>query len=852
MNISGEYSAWGSARALAETSGGDKILYAIIPRRCDSLIQRVRVMHSKRRYGIVILIWCATAASPAYAQRGAGVIHDIGSDAPLAGAVVTTLDSIRQPIGRVLTDAAGRYSIELPPSARQLRVVRLGYQPRIVALPRQRDALFALDISMTKVATLLSTIVVNDERLCSSDRDRAGALSLWEQARAGLLTAVVAREALPAQVTIMTYVRVLEPSGLVVRQTQEIRSGTSTRPFRAEPPAVLAQHGYVANSADSQSFHAPDADVLLDESFAATHCFSVRNADAEHPGAIGLAFEPVPGRDTLIDVNGTLWLESGIPALRTLEFFYTDRAGALKRLNAGGILRFRTMENGVAFIDDWALRLPILDTVIDKAAIRAGRVFTLPGRKLIQTSETGGVVLDATWPDGLAWQTPLEALTGGVMERESTTPYVGALVVLEATHDTLGTDSLGRFSRFPILSGRYVVRATDTTLSGYLPTASTSREVEVKAGEAPNVRLELPSRRESIRSLCNGIDGSDLTSTLLGRIVDTGGTVKIPKNVIVLAEWHQDASTTRRETQIVSVDESGRFSVCGIPRERSALLTASRDGQPFGFHVVRFSSSTALGMLEWNVDFRLVGKIVAQNSARLRGRVTRGDNNAPVAGAEVWIPAFDRRVKSDSAGAFVLDTLPVGPTLIQIRDLGFALQRDTITLAAGRETRRDYTLYSLATQLDTVRTVASATTRISPALRGFETRMASGSGGYFIPDSILRRYDNTNLGSIIMSRASGLSLVPGRAGASYLVSSRKACTGPALSSCTTPNCFVTTYIDGVRVYSGSAGEPPTDVNRVAVSELAGVEFYPGSGTGPVEYNSTGSGCGTLLLWTRER
>jgi hypothetical protein len=810
-------------------------------------------MPSARNYGFAMLALCVSAYSPAYAQRGTGFVHDSGSIAPLAGAVVTALDSLRQPVGRVMTDAVGRYSIELPPSVRQLRVVRLGYQPRSVVLPRQRDALFTLDISMMKVATLLSGIVVNDERLCSADRDRAGALSLWEQARAGLLTTVVAREALPAQVTIMTYVRLLDLDGLVLRQTQQTFSGTSSRPFLADPPALLAERGYVARGPDGERWKAPDADVLLDESFAGTHCFSVRNADAEHPGAIGLAFEPAPGRDTLIDVSGTLWLESGVPALRTLEFLYTDRRGALKRANAGGTLRFRTMENGVTFIDDWTLRLPIVDTASNRNRIRAGHVFSIQPPRVTQTRETGGIVLDASWPDGSTWHTPLRQLTGVVVERESATPYLGAVVVLEASSDTIGTDSLGRFSHFPVLPGRYVIRATDTTLSGYLNTVSTSREIDVKEGEAPTVRLELPSKRESIRSLCNGIDGSALTSTLLARIVDTGGTVKIPKDVRVLAEWLQDGSTKLRETQTVSVDENGRFSVCGVPRERATLLTASRNLNPFGFHIVTLSSSTGIEMLEWKVDFRMVGKIVAQNSARLRGHVTRGGDNTPVAGAEVWLPAFDRRAKSDATGAFVFDTLPVGYTLIQIRDLGFALQRDTITLAAGSETTRDFTLYSLATQLDTVHTVASATKHISPAIRAFESRRASGGSGYFISDSTLRRYDNSNLGSIIMSRASGVNLVPGRMGASYLVSSRKKCTGPVLlNSCTTPNCFVTTYIDGVRVYSGTTDGPPPDVTRIAVSELAGVEFYPSSGTGPVEYNATDSGCGTLLLWTRER
>src|SRR5450756_2985600 len=99
-----------------------------------------------------------------------------------------------------------------------------------------------------------------------------------------------------------------------------------------------------------------------------------------------------------------------------------------------------------------------------------------------------------------------------------------------------------------------------------------------------------------------------------------------------------------------------------------------------------------------------------------RSTQSRSSAASDVYKRQVWIPAFDRRVKSDSAGAFVLDTLPVGPTLIQIRDLGFALQRDTITLAAGRETRRDYTLYSLATQLDTVRTAVSYTHLTLPTI----------------------------------------------------------------------------------------------------------------------------------------
>ena len=72
------------------------------------------------------------------------------------------------------------------------------------------------------------------------------------------------------------------------------------------------------------------------------------------------------------------------------------------------------------------------------------------------------------------------------------------------------------------------------------------------------------------------------------------------------------------------------------------------------------------------------------------------------------------------------------------------------------------------------------------------------------------------------------------------------------TTCPTPNCYVTTYIDGVQVFqAGSLAQPP-DAARINISDLGGVEFYPDAGTGPVQYNATGSGCGTLLLWTRER
>jgi hypothetical protein len=51
--------------------------------------------------------------------------------------------------------------------------------------------------------------------------------------------------------------------------------------------------------------------------------------------------------------------------------------------------------------------------------------------------------------------------------------------------------------------------------------------------------------------------------------------------------------------------------------------------------------------------------------------------------------------------------------------------------------------------------------------------------------------------------------------------------------------------------SGMGADPP-DATRIPVSDLGGVDFYAISATAPVQYNKTGSGCGVLLIWTRER
>jgi hypothetical protein len=65
------------------------------------------------------------------------------------------------------------------------------------------------------------------------------------------------------------------------------------------------------------------------------------------------------------------------------------------------------------------------------------------------------------------------------------------------------------------------------------------------------------------------------------------------------------------------------------------------------------------------------------------------------------------------------------------------------------------------------------------------------------------------------------------------------------------NCPVTIYIDNVLYYSAQLGQEPPGIDFMQASDFAAAEYYASAAETPPQYNATGSGCGALLLWTRD-
>ncbi|MGH7688437.1 MAG: carboxypeptidase-like regulatory domain-containing protein, partial [Gemmatimonadaceae bacterium] len=129
-------------------------------------------------------------------------MRDSVSGLVVPGAVISAFDSAGHPGLRTISDETGRFTLDVAPGPARLRVIRLGFEPRSVAVPpTAQERAAGLEVRMLALPALLTQVHVSDHAICPGNADRSGALGLWEQARAGLLAAVVARQSKPGNIT---------------------------------------------------------------------------------------------------------------------------------------------------------------------------------------------------------------------------------------------------------------------------------------------------------------------------------------------------------------------------------------------------------------------------------------------------------------------------------------------------------------------------------------------------------------------------------------------------------------------------------------------------------------------------
>jgi hypothetical protein len=781
------------------------------------------------------MVLCAGVSSVAAAQIARGVVRDSTAGTPLPSAVVLAIDANGTTIARTLTDSVGGFALALE-RADRLRFMRIGYTPRETRIDVAEAG--AWNVVMQRIPPMLGTVRVAERGVCPGTpvSDGAATWRMWEQARAGLLSSVVARTTSPMTASSLVFNRrVSSFDHLVRRQTAERRDGTVERPFTAASPGRFAARGYLDEDASGRTFHGPDADVLLDESFVATHCFEVRAADARHRGQVGLAFRPTPERDTAVDVSGVLWFSGDGATLRSLEFRYTGLEPAAMKAEVGGEVGFQSLANGAIFVDRWTLRVPIMSRAVG-APPPPSNPPRGKSRRMINTSvrvaeieEVGGVVLAALWQGGATWSPSVTGLSGVVREAGDDLPVAGAIIALDGIAQQVVSDRDGEFL-FSLLPGRYTLTVTDTSLLRFASPRRTSQVIEVEHGELVRVSPRVESQASTVADACKGHQNARNIRLISGRAA-------LPAEVLrarVSAAWAlSSGDSARSET---TVERQGRFLLCGPTEElRVALRVHDARFEADTTVVVGYTRSTAV---DWRPGLR---PLVQGAATRVVSGVVSDSGFRPVAAANVNGPG-SRRAATDDEGRFRLRLDTREAAVLEIRRFGFAPTR--LGVDAGGDTTVTATLLANTQQLEAVRVRAAAPT--SAKLHGFEERLRLRERGItfgtFITEDQIERRNPTFITQMLLDIPSiSVERVPP---VGYAVFAR--------GSTFTSRCDAAVFLDGVRVL----GHLPKGEGYVAIddivnpAQIAGIEVYRTGFDAPPQFQALTSGCAVVVIWTK--
>jgi hypothetical protein len=476
-----------------------------------------------------------------------GTVGDSLSREPIAGAVVMLMDSSGSAVARTLTNARGEYRIAVAAASRRARVVRLGFAPRDVTIPAGTTGNAHLDLRMLSLPTLLDTAHVQAYGRCRR-KACAAALSLWEQARAGLLAAVAARTANPASIHRLLFDRLLERGSdrIVSMSVRADSVETAANSFVAAHSAEDFVHfGFATDASNNATFFAPDADVLLSDEFARTYDFQLAAGDKLRPHQVGLHFAPIdhPGGKVMID--GTLWIDTVAHELREVEFQYLGvppvtesfnpsaggslliipSPGVEEAFQPGGRIEFRTMRNGVTLIDRWSIRLAKVtaDTVAELGNGRVG--FDASIRRRLDVEEIGGEVARATWRDGSVWNDSLGTLRVDAATAEGRPP-VGSVIALAATPYFGVVDANGIAEMRNLLPGSYSARMIDPRIAPLGLGVPTPLTVTAYRDSTTLATLAVPSTEQYLAGRCRlahqGVGRDEVF--LIGRVVTPDGT----------------------------------------------------------------------------------------------------------------------------------------------------------------------------------------------------------------------------------------------------------------------------------------------------------------------------------------
>lgn len=482
-----------------------------------------------------------------------GIIRDSATGAPIPGAVVVALNSAGATVERTVSRENGTYRLTWSSTLSSLQVTRIGFRPMTLPGLTLKSTRTALDIALASLPRAIEAMVVVTAKGCAERSDQGEALGLLDQARAGLLSMVVANEQQIPKMYVVRFDRLMDLNGIEVEHQSVHVDSTSevSTSFNAVHNAFdFVEQGFRSGRNGAYTYFAPDATVLLDARFQRGYCFRLADRDPSRPSLMGLRFTPANRRGTQVDIDGILWVDTTARALSEITFRYLDVEPMAEAFGAGGDISFQTLSNGVAFIDRWRLRLiggP------DPESVASGR--SVQGYAI---REIGGELAEILWPDGTRWQAPLTALQVSVVNDKGR-PVEGARVALLGTNYRATADVYGRASIQNVLPGEYAVSVSEPRLQSIHLDIPVNRTVTARRATTVIARIAIPKAESYLELLCRSADPDNQGIRILGRAMSESG------QPVGGVSWQLSTIADGRSRAVTSVEtapESGIIHSC--------------------------------------------------------------------------------------------------------------------------------------------------------------------------------------------------------------------------------------------------------------------------------------------------
>jgi hypothetical protein len=218
--------------------------------------------------------------------------------------------------------------------------------------------------------------------------------------------------------------------------------------------------------------------------------------------------------------------------------------------------------------------------------------------------------------------------------------------------------------------------------------------------------------------------------------------------------------------------------------------------------------------------------------------IVSDSNLAPLQAAQVSILRTSIRVGTGPNGRFRIHDVPSGEYLLIVRRIGYRPTSAVVQVSEPDTLRLSYTLEGVTNTLDTVVVTAR---RQSIRMQEFESRRKLGFGQFMTQDEINQR--NTVYATELFRKFPSVNVSPSLTSALpiYYALSRREGGDPNVGACP-----MQLFVDGVKL--------PTPFNLDLLpspKELAGIEVYAGSSTTPPQYAGYNTGCGVILIWTKD-